>query len=98
MKRRYRLTPQARRDLLFIWEFIARDDIQAAERLTERMERAFRLLAEFPGTGHKREDVETSEPVLFWPVGSYVLVYKPEPKPIVIVRIVHGARDLNALL
>jgi len=62
------------------------------------MARAFSLLAQFPRNGHKRTDVQTSEPVLFWPVGSYVIVYMPDPKPIVIVRVVHGARDLDALL
>jgi plasmid stabilization system protein ParE len=98
VKRRYKLTPEARCDLLSIWEFIAQDDIRAAGRVTDRMEQAFRRLAEFPHTGHKRDDVQTSEPVLFWPVGSYVVVYRPEPRPIVIVRVVHGARDLNALL
>jgi plasmid stabilization system protein ParE len=97
VKRRYKLTPQARYDLLSIWEFIARDNIRAAGRLAERMEAAFRLLARFPQTGHKRVDVDTSEPVLFWPVGSYVVAYRPEPRPLVILRILHGARDLGAL-
>ena len=66
--------------------------------MIDRPERSIRLLAEFPHNGHKRDDVRTSEPVLFWPIGSYVIVYRPEPKPIVIVRILHGARDLDALL
>lgn len=98
MRRRYRLTPQARCDLLSIWEFIARDNLNAAKRLAIRFETAFRLLAQFPRKGHKRTDVRTSEPVLFWPVGSYVIVYRPEPRPIVMVRVVHGARDLDAIL
>ena len=98
MRKRYRLTPEARADLHAIWEFIARDDFDTAGRLVQRMEEAFRLLAEFPRKGHKRTDVRTSEPVLFWPVGSYVVVYRPEPGPVVIVRVLHGARDLDALL
>jgi toxin ParE1/3/4 len=98
VKRRYRLTPEARFDLFAIWEYIARDNVSAADRVARRLERAFQLLAAFPKKGHKRADVHTSDPVLFWPAGSYVIVYQPEPGPIVIVRIVHGARDLNALL
>jgi plasmid stabilization system protein ParE len=97
VKRRYKLNPQARYDLLSIWELIGRDNIRAADRQAERMEAAFRLLARFPKTGHKRADVETSEPVLFWPVGSYVVAYRPEPRPVIILRILHGARDLDAL-
>jgi plasmid stabilization system protein ParE len=66
--------------------------------MTERMTKAFELLAVFPRNGHKRADVHTNEPVLFWPVGSYVVVYRPDPRPILILRVVHGARDLDALL
>ena len=98
MKRRYRLTPEAKRDLLESREYIARDDVRAAQRMLGRIEAAFQMLARSPKVGHKRQDVKTSMPVLFWPAGSYVIVYAPEPKPIVIVRVVHGARDLDALL
>lgn len=98
MKRRYRLTPEARFDLFAIWEYIARDNVAAADRVVRRLERAFHLLAAFPKKGHKRADIQTSRPVLLWPAGSYVIVYETEPRPIVIVRIVHGARDLNARL
>jgi plasmid stabilization system protein ParE len=98
VKRRYKLTPQARTDLLTIWEFIAQDSVPAADRTRERLEKAFHLLAVFPLKGRRRTDVQTREAVLFWPVGSYVIVYKPAPRPIVIVRILHGARDLDALL
>jgi plasmid stabilization system protein ParE len=96
--RRFKLTPEARLDLLSIWKFIARDDINAADRVITRLETAFQLLGRFPRKGHKRNDVHTSEPVLFWPVSSYVVVYRPEPRPVLIVRVFHGARDLDALL
>ena len=98
MRRRYRLTPQARNDLLAIWEFISRDSVASADRTKERLEKAFRLLAGFPRTGHRRTDIQTSEPVLFWPLGSYVIAYQPAPRPVIIVRIIHGSRDLDALL
>ncbi len=98
MKRSYRLTPEARIDLLTIWEYIARDNMTAADRVVSRLERAFYLLAAFPRKGHKRADVHSCEPVLFSATGSYVVVYQPDSKPLIIVRIVHGARDLNALL
>ena len=97
MKRSYHVTPEARADLLTIHEFIARDEERAAGRLIILFERAFQLLARFPRKGHRRTDIKTTEPVLFWPLGSYVIVYK-SAKPIVIVRVLHGARDLNALL
>ena len=98
MKRRFQLTPEAECDLLAIWEFIARDSFDAADRMADRLERAFRLLAEFPRKGHQRADVKVSEPLLFWPAGSYIVIYRPAPRPVLIVRILHGARDLDALL
>lgn len=47
--------------------------------------------------GHLREDL-TDKPVLFWPVGSYLVIYNPVRKPIEIVRVLHGRRDLPRLL
>lgn len=97
MRSGYRLTPQAGRDFETIWEFVALDDINAADRVARRLEKAFQLLARFPHTGHTRPDVPTMEPVLFWTVGSYVIAYRPTPKPLLVVRIAHGSRDLAAL-
>jgi plasmid stabilization system protein ParE len=40
-------------------------------------------------------------PVRFWvvqPYSNYLIVYVPEKKPLQIIRILHSARDLPALL
>ena len=47
--------------------------------------------------GHTRDDL-TSRPVRYWAVRSYMVVYKPDGRPLEIVRVVHGARDLPRLL
>jgi antitoxin ParD1/3/4/toxin ParE1/3/4 len=47
--------------------------------------------------GHLREDL-TDEPVRFWSVYSYVIVYDPETQPLQILRILHGARDVRRVL
>ncbi len=98
MSIRYRLTRQARVDVRTIWEHIADGNLAAADRIAARLLDAFATLARFPQNGHRREDIHTSEPVLFWPVGNYIVVYRPAPKPVLIVRVLHGARDLDALL
>ena len=98
MTRRYRVSREAQTDLRTIWRYIARDNVSAADRVLTRLDKAFQLLAAFPNKGHRRADVSTTEPVLFWPEGSCVIVYRPQPKPILIVRVLHGARDLDALL
>lgn len=53
-------------------------------------------LAAHPGAGHSRSDL-TSEPVKFWPVFSYLIVYDPGMRPLGVARILHASRDLEAL-
>jgi len=36
----------------------------------------------------------TDKPVRFWSVYKYLIVYRPERKPLEILRIIHGMRDL----
>ncbi len=49
-----------------------------------------------PGMGHKREDL-TQRNVLFWRVRSYLVVYR-DSRPLRIVRVIHGKRDVRTLL
>jgi len=58
---------------------------------------AFDKLGRTPGMGHKREDL-TSYPLLFWPVGAYLIIYRAEQRPIEIVAVARGSRDIPALL
>ena len=96
MKRRFALSPEAARDIREIWSYIADDSTRAARRVRVQLLDACQRLAENPLIGHSREDL-TARPVLFWPVGAYLIVYDPRPRPIEIVRVVHGARDIAAL-
>jgi len=50
-----------------------------------------------PGLGHKRQDI-TSKGVLFWPVWSFEIIYRPETRPIEIVAILRGKRNLKKIL
>ena len=93
----YVLSREADRDLDDLWDYIAADDVDAADRLTAKLMDAFKALAKHPGMGHKRDDL-TRYPVLFWPVGNYLVVYRAERSPIEIVAIVHGARDIPTFL
>jgi antitoxin ParD1/3/4/toxin ParE1/3/4 len=47
--------------------------------------------------GHKRVDL-TGHPLLFWPVGSYLIIYRGERSPIEIVAITRGSRDIPVFL
>ena len=64
---RFQLTRQSIADLSEIWDYIAEDNLDAADRLLDRFDQAFASLPEMPSMGHKREDL-TSKNVLFWPM------------------------------
>jgi plasmid stabilization system protein ParE len=90
-------SPEARQDLLHIWEYIAQDDLDSADRVEREVEEAIKRLAANPHLGHLRRDL-TSKPVRFWPIYSYLIVYNPEARPLEVVRILSGYRDVAALL
>lgn len=46
------LTPRAAQDISEIWEYIAGDSLEAADRVTNALERAILKLAKNPGIGH----------------------------------------------
>lgn len=94
---RFILSPLARRDLEETWEHIAADSIDAADRWVSEIEKSIHLLAENPRLGHTRKDL-TRRPVLFWPVGRYLIIYRADRKPIEVVRILSGYRDIPRLL
>ena len=95
--KRFKLSPEAARDMRDIWVHIAEDSIPAAGRVRVALLDACRKLADHPGMGHTRTDL-TEQPVRFWPVGSYLIIYNPTRRPIEIVRVVHAARDVPDLL
>jgi len=93
---RFRLTSKARADLRSIWSFIALDNTLAADRLEQAIYDACAFLAQSPLRGHLRRDL-TALPVRFWTLPRYtryVIVYDPATKPLKIIRILHGARDV----
>jgi len=94
--KKFELARRALGDLQDIWEYISEDSFDAADRVLEDLFHAFGQLAESPGIGHKREDLTTGE-VLFWPVHSYLIVYR-DSNPLRIVRVVHGKRNVKRLL
>lgn len=53
----YVLTPVAERDLNDIWDHIAMDNLDAADRVHQQLESAMRKLAKTPRIGHFREDL-----------------------------------------
>jgi antitoxin ParD1/3/4/toxin ParE1/3/4 len=94
---RFVLTDDAKQDVSGIVAYIRRDNRDAAKRVRSELRAAMQMLADLPGMGHAREDL-TPEPVRFWSVYSYLIVYKPDSKPLQVLRVLHGARDVGAVL
>ena len=95
--KRFRVSREAAANITEIWEFIAEDNVAAAERVRRELQDAIRDLANAPGKGHRREDL-TDKAVRFWRVRSYLIVYRPDTDPLEIVAVLHGARDIPRLL
>ncbi len=91
--KRFKLSPEATRDIREIWAYLAQDSTKAARRVRLQLFDACHRIAENPGIGHRREDL-TDKPVLFWPVGSYLIIYKVSLKSVEVVRVLHGALDI----
>ena len=93
----YLLSPDAVQDLKDIWDFIRSDSAEAADKVIDALFDAFEGLAVLSHKGHKRKDW-TSSDVRFWSVFSFHIIYRPQTKPLHIVGIVHGARDIPEVL
>ena len=84
-------------DLDDIWEYIAVDNMDAADRSIDKLFGVFEALGKTPGMGHKRTDL-TPHQVLSWPVGAYLIVYRAEQQPVEIIAVTQGSRDIPAFL
>lgn len=95
--KRYIVAPEAEQDLDDIKAYLTEEGgVRVARYVLKQIKDAVDFLSRTPGAGHNREDL-TSAAVKFWAVYSYMIIYKPVPRPIEIVRIVHGSRDMGRL-
>jgi len=93
----YVLTPEANADLLGMWFYIAQDSEEIADRVHGEFYDTFEVLARMPGLGHRRSDY-TNAKVLFFPLYSYLITYRPGTDPLQILAVVHGAREVERVL
>jgi toxin ParE1/3/4 len=91
-----RRSPQAHLDLVQLWLYVGERDPRAADRLLDRIEAKCRLLAGMPGMGRARPELRPD--LRSFPVGPFMIFYRPIDGGIEIVRVTRGARDLPALL
>lgn len=86
------LHPEAFADLDGIWDYIAANNVTAADRSEEELYKAISSLTLFPYRAHTRPDL-TSRPLRFHPVREYLIAYAPDEKPLVVIAVLHGRRN-----
>jgi toxin ParE1/3/4 len=94
MANRPRKSPQAEIDLTSIWDYIAADNVKAADALLVRIEELFDMLAQSPLAGRARHDLAPK--LRSFPIGSYVIFYVPVSDGIEVVRVMSGRQDIDA--
>jgi len=78
----YRISKRANADIEAICDYIAENNPDAADQFEDRI--------------HTRPDVKDKR-YLFRAVGNYIVAYRLEQNELVVVRVVHGARDFRKL-
>jgi toxin ParE1/3/4 len=91
----YVLSSRAERDLREIYEYIAEDKRSAAGRMMQRFHATFNLLASNSEMGQRRDELLPGIRCLT--VVNYVIFFRPFPNGVEIVRVIHGARDIDRL-
>lgn len=88
-----RLKPKAKHDLQDIWWFIAQDNLNNADKFIDRIYETLLVLADYPNMGVSRDELEYG--IRSHTIGYYTIFYNPLEVGVEIVRILHGARDIE---
>jgi toxin ParE1/3/4 len=89
--------PTARSDLIEIWQYIADDSPEDADRFLDTLEEKISLLADNPEMGKRRE--ELAEGLRSFPVSNYMIYYRPHggKEGIVVVRVLNATQNITEL-
>lgn len=88
---RIRFTIPAKHDLGQILDYIAKDNLDAAIKHRQHLEKRWLTLLDQPRMGKKRDDIEPN--LRSVTEGNYVIFYRIVPDGIQIVRVLHTAQD-----
>jgi toxin ParE1/3/4 len=91
-------TPQADSDLDDIWCHVAINSgsVEIADRLIDSITGRFLLLATYPNIGRSRDE-DLRPGLRSFPVGEYVIIYRAQQADVLILRVLRGGRNIEAL-
>lgn len=94
----FRVAPQAESDLDEIWYFLATQSssVDVADRVIGSITARFALLATHPYVGRRRDE-DLRPGVRTFTVGDYVIAYRVDGDNVLILRVLRGSRDIEAL-
>jgi len=87
--------PKAAEDIAGVWGFIADDNLDAADHWVDQLDGQLRLLATQPLMGRARDELAPG--IRSFPFGRYLIFYLPISGGIDVVRVLHGARDVDTV-
>ena len=81
-----------------IWYYTAKEShsIEIADRVVDSITDRFFLLATYPHLGRRRDE-DLRPGLRSFPVGEYVIIYRVEAEDVLILHVIRGSRDLEAL-
>ena len=88
-------SPQAESDLIEIAVYIAQENPKAASRWLDTIDDKLDMLSRQPLIGEIREEI--AHTLQSFPAGNYVIFYQPFDDGVKLVRVLHGAGDLDQL-
>ena len=97
MSERYEVSAEAQNDLYEIWCWIAADSVDLANRIEGEFHDLFASLGRMPGQGSVRKDL-TKRPVRFFSMYSFLVVYQLDTRPIRIMAVLRGRRNVKRIL
>jgi toxin ParE1/3/4 len=94
----HRVAQRTEADLDDIWLYVAKESssVEIANRLIDTITDRIFTLARFPYMGRSREE-DFGPGYRSLSVGEYVIVYCVENEDVLVLRVVHGRRQLEAL-
>ena len=87
--------PEAKADLKGLWEYIRENDPQAANKIVAILKEKCQMLVNNPMMGRSRNELAVN--LRSFPVNRYIIFYRPNDNGIEVVRILHGAMDIEQL-
>jgi toxin ParE1/3/4 len=91
---RLQFSPAAESDLAATWDYLAARNPAAARAVLLAIRNRCRVLAEHPFAGRPRPELDSE--LRSYAAGDYLIFYAATEEEVTIIRVLHGARDIEA--